>query len=600
MSSLNEHKQEFIFRGIAVSPGVVHGRACLLSRLEPEIPSYPISPDQVDGEIARFEDAIMATRQQIANLRDQVSQKLSEAEAQIFDAHLLVLEDKALIEETVGEVRDSLYNIESCFNRISQRYIDFFSNLEDDYIKERANDIRDVTRRLLRNLAGESQPDLASLSEPGILIASDITPSEAALMDKNKVLAIITEHGGTTGHAVIMARSMGIPAIVNLSKATSRIPAGSQVLVDGYEGTLVVNPTTDTLFRYGEIQVRKDSIRRIFLSELEKPAETADGQEIILLANIEGAEDVARVSESGAEGIGLFRSEGLYLRSNDFPSEDEQFEEYVKVVRGMRSRPVIIRTLDLGGDKVLSKAMIGLEENNPFMGFRAIRFCLKHKEVFKVQLRALLRASAEGDLKILYPMLSGVSELLDSNQLLEEAKDELRQRGEKFNENVEVGAMIEIPSAAQVAPELARHSDFFSIGTNDLTQYLLAVDRVNDEVAHLYQPAHPAVVRTIKQIIDAANAAGIPIGICGEIAGESAYAALLLGLGIRELSITPPNLPEVRYILRRLELPVMEDLATKALECWDPAGVQQLLDTFTKEKLEPLVQAAINNLKVES
>ena len=600
MSSVSEHKQEFIFRGIAVSPGVVHGRACLLSRLEPEIPSYPIDSDQVDEEIARFEDAIMATRQQIANLRDQVSQKLSETEAQIFDAHLLVLEDKALIEETVGEVRDSLYNIESCFNRISQRYIDFFSNLEDDYIKERANDIRDVTRRLLRNLAGESQPDLASLSEPGILIASDITPSEAALMDKNIVLAIITEHGGTTGHAVIMARSMGIPAIVNLSKATSRIPAGSQVLVDGYEGTLVVNPTTDTLFRYGEIQVRKDSIRRIFLSELEKPAETADGQEIILLANIEGAKDVARVSESGAEGIGLFRSEGLYLRSNDFPSEDEQFEEYVKVVRGMEDRPVIIRTLDLGGDKVLSKAMIGLEENNPFMGFRAIRFCLKHKEVFKVQLRALLRASAEGDLKILYPMLSGVSELLDSNQLLEEAKDELRQRGEKFNEKIEVGAMIEIPSAAQVAPELARHSDFFSIGTNDLTQYLLAVDRVNDEVAHLYQPAHPAVVRTIKQIIDAANAAGIPVGVCGEIAGESAYAALLLGLGMRELSITPPNLPEVRYILRRLELQDMEDLATKALECWDPAGVQQLLDTFTKEKLEPLVQGAINNLKAES
>ena len=599
MSSLNEHKQEFIFRGIAVSPGVVHGRACLLSRLEPEIPSYPISPDQVDGEIARFEDAIMATRQQIANLRDQVSQKLSEAEAQIFDAHLLVLEDKALIEETVGEVRDSLYNIESCFNRISQRYIDFFSNLEDDYIKERANDIRDVTRRLLRNLAGESQPDLASLSEPGILIASDITPSEAALMDKNKVLAIITEHGGTTGHAVIMARSMGIPAIVNLSKATSRIPAGSQVLVDGYEGTLVVNPTTDTLFRYGEIQVRKDSIRRIFLSELEKPAETADGQEIILLANIEGAEDVARVSESGAEGIGLFRSEGLYLRSNDFPSEDEQFEEYVKVVRGMRSRPVIIRTLDLGGDKVLSKAMVGLGENNPFMGFRAIRFCLKNKDIFKTQLRALLRASAEGNLKILYPMLSGVSELLEANRLLEESKDELRHRGENFNEKVEVGAMIEIPSAAQVAPELARHSDFFSIGTNDLTQYLLAVDRVNDEVAHLYQPAHPAVVRTIKQIIDAAKVANIPIGVCGEIAGETAYAALLLGLGLRELSITPPNLPEVRYILRRLALKDMEDLASNALQCGDPQEVQQLLDIFTRDKLDPLLKEAIGNLKAE-
>ena len=599
MSSAGEHKQEFIFRGIAVSPGVVHGKAYLLSRLEPEIPSYPISSDQVDSEIARFEDAIMTTRQQIANLRDQVSQKLSEIEAQIFDAHLLVLEDKALIEETEGELRKSLYNIESCFNQISQRYIDFFSNLEDDYIKERANDIRDVTRRLLRNLAGENQPNLASLSEPGILIASDITPSEAALIDKNTVLAIITEHGGATGHAVIMARSLGIPAIVNLSKATSRIPSGCQVLVDGYEGTLVVNPTTDTLFRYGEIQVHKDSIRRIFLSELEHPAQTTDGHAVELLANIEDSEDVTRVNESGAEGIGLFRSEGLYLRSNDFPSEDEQFEEYVKVVRGMESRPVIIRTLDLGGDKVLSKAMVGLGENNPFMGFRAIRFCLKNKDVFKTQLRALLRASAEGNLKILYPMLSGVSELLEANRLLEESKDELRHRGENFNEKVEVGAMIEIPSAAQVAPELARHSDFFSIGTNDLTQYLLAVDRVNDEVAHLYQPAHPAVVRTIKQIIDAAKVANIPIGVCGEIAGETPYAALLLGLGLRELSITPPNLPEVRYILRRLALKDMEDLASNALQCGDPQEVQQLLDIFTRDKLDPLLKEAIGNLKAE-
>ena len=599
MSSAGEHKQEFIFRGIAVSPGVVHGKAYLLSRLEPEIPSYPISSDQVDSEIARFEDAIMTTRQQIANLRDQVSQKLSEIEAQIFDAHLLVLEDKALIEETEGELRKSLYNIESCFNQISQRYIDFFSNLEDDYIKERANDIRDVTRRLLRNLAGENQPNLASLSEPGILIASDITPSEAALIDKNTVLAIITEHGGATGHAVIMARSMGIPAIVNLSKATSRIPSGCQVLVDGYEGTLVVNPTTDTLFRYGEIQVHKDSIRRIFLSELEHPAQTTDGHAVELLANIEDSEDVTRVNESGAEGIGLFRSEGLYLRSNDFPSEDEQFEEYVKVVRGMESRPVIIRTLDLGGDKVLSKAMVGLGENNPFMGFRAIRFCLKNKDVFKTQLRALLRASAEGNLKILYPMLSGVSELLEANRLLEESKDELRHRGENFNEKVEVGAMIEIPSAAQVAPELARHSDFFSIGTNDLTQYLLAVDRVNDEVAHLYQPAHPAVVRTIKQIIDAAKVDNFPIGVCGEIAGEYHYAALLLGLGLRELSITHPNLPEVRYILRRLALKDMEDLASNALQCGDPQEVQQLLDIFTRDKLDPLLKEAIGNLKAE-
>lgn len=591
MSSASGQKQEFVFRGIPVSPGVAHGKAWLLAQKELEIPSYPLVEEQVEAEIARFETAIMATRQQISELRDEVSKKLSETEAQIFDAHLLVLEDKALIEETVSDVRKSLSNVEFCFNKVAQRYIDFFTGLEDDYIKERVNDIRDVTRRVLRNLAGESHPDLGELDEPGIIVAADISPSEAALMDKQKVLAIITEHGGTTGHAVIMARSMGIPAIVNLWKATTRIPAGCDLMVDGYEGTLVVAPTADTLFRYGEIRTRKDKIRQKFLTELEKPAETADGHKLTLRANIEGAEDVERVLEAGAMGVGLFRSEGLYLRSNDFPSEDEQYEEYVSVVRGVKKGPVIIRTLDLGGDKILPKAMTGIDENNPFMGFRAIRFCLKHKEIFKVQLRALLRASAEGDLRILYPMLSGVSELVEANELLAEAKKELGRQGVNFNPNIEVGAMIEIPSAALVASELARHCDFFSIGTNDLTQYMLAVDRVNDEVAHLYQPAHPSVVRTIKNIIQAANDADIPVGICGEVAGESAYAALLLGLGMRELSITPPNLPEIRYILRQMQISEMKALADKVLSCATGDEAQEVLAKFSKTRLQPLVEA---------
>ena len=595
MSSASTPQQEYVFRGIPVSPGVVHGKAWLLAQRELEIPSYPIEEDQISSEIARFETAIMSTRQQISVLRDEVSKKLSETEAQIFDAHLLVLEDKALIEETIDGVGKTKRNVDACFNNVAQRYIDFFSGLEDDYIKERVNDIRDVTRRLLRNLAGESHPDLSELDAPSVVIAADISPSEAAMMDKEMVLAIITEHGGTTGHAVIMARSMGIPAIVNLAKATTRIPEGSQLLVDGYEGTLVVSPTSDTLFRYGELQNRKDSIRQKFLSELEKPAETADGQKIKLLANIEGAEDVGRVIESGAEGVGLFRSEGLYLRSNDFPSEEVQYAEYAAVVRGMAGRPVIIRTLDLGGDKVLPRTMSGVDENNPFMGFRAIRFCLKHKEVFKVQLRALLRTSAEGSLKILYPMLSGVGELIAANELLAEAKEELTERGESFDANIEVGAMIEIPSAALVAAEMARHCDFFSIGTNDLTQYLLAVDRVNDEVAHLYQPGHPSVLRTVKHVADVAAQAGIPVSVCGEVAGDSVYAAVLLGLGLRELSIAPPNLPEIRYILRQLKIEELEQLAAEAIACDTSEAVDAVFSNFSQKRLAPLLETVVGD-----
>lgn len=595
MSSASTPQHEYVFRGIPVSPGVVHGKAWLLAQRELEIPSYPIEEDQISSEIARFETAIMSTRQQISVLRDEVSKKLSETEAQIFDAHLLVLEDKALIEETIDGVGKSKRNVDACFNNVAQRFIDFFSGLEDDYIKERVNDIRDVTRRLLRNLAGESHPDLSELNAPSVVVAADISPSEAAMMDKEKVLAIITEHGGTTGHAVIMARSMGIPAIVNLAKATTRIPEGSQLLVDGYEGTLVVSPTSDTLFRYGELQNRKDSIRQKFLSELEKPAETADGQKIKLLANIEGAEDVGRVLESGAEGVGLFRSEGLYLRSNDFPSEEVQYAEYSAVVRGMAGRPVIIRTLDLGGDKVLPRTMSGVDENNPFMGFRAIRFCLKHKEVFKVQLRALLRTSAEGSLKILYPMLSGVGELIAANELLAEAKEELAQRGERFDANIQVGAMIEIPSAALVAAEMARHCDFFSIGTNDLTQYLLAVDRVNDEVAHLYQPGHPSVLRTVKHVADVAAEAGIPVSVCGEVAGDSVYAAVLLGLGLRELSIAPPNLPEIRYILRQLKIEELEQLAAEAIACDTSEAVDAVFSNFSQKRLASLVETVVGD-----
>jgi len=597
MNANDPTEQELLLKGVKVSPGVAHGPAFIMSEVELDVPNYQIREDQVQYEIFRFEQALLQTRQQITELQEEVREKLSEEEALIFDAHLLVLEDRALIDETMGLLRNEHLNVESCFQRVAQRYIDFFTNLDDAYLKERVSDIRDVTRRVLRNMSGVTDSSFDELKEPCVLVASDITPSDAAQIDLDKVKGIVLEHGGTTGHAVIVARSMGIPAIVDVQTATQRIHAGEIVLVDGYTGTLIVHPTKDTLFQYDEIQLHKDSIRQIYLHDSKGENVTADGVKFCLDANIETSDDLGRVEEAVAEGIGLFRSEALYLRSDHMPTEEEQYQEYSIVLKNMGERAVTIRTLDLGGDKVFPETMRSDHvEENPFMGFRAIRFCLKHKDIFKVQLRALLRASVHGKLEILYPMISGVSELRQANAVLEEAKEELRERGVLFDENAKVGAMIEIPSAAQVARELARFCDFFSIGTNDLTQYLMAVDRVNEEVAHLYRSSHPSVLRTIKQIIDAGNEGEIPVSLCGEMAGVPAYAALLLGLGLRELSISSYNLPEIRFILRRLKMEDMEQLAKAALGSWETSQIDALLEDFKKEKISPVLNTAINGI----
>ena len=587
-----------ILHGIQVSPGVAHGPAFVMTQMELDVPDYKVSEEQVEYEVYRFEQALLQTRQQITKLQEEVREKLSEEEALIFDAHLLVLEDKALIGETLSLLKNKHTNVESSFQQVAQKYIDFFSNLEDPYLKERVSDIRDVTRRVLRNMTGVNDTSFDNLKEPSVLVATDITPSDAAQINLDLVRAIVLEHGGTTGHAVIVARSMGIPAIVDVDRATQRIHPGELVLVDGYSGSLVIHPGKDTLFQYDEIQLHKDSIRQMFLADVEGENHTLDGIKFLLEANIESAGDLGRVKQASAEGIGLFRSEGLYLRTDDMPTEEEQYREYRAVLQGMEGQDVTIRTLDLGGDKVFPKAMRQQQtpEDNPFMGFRAIRFCLKHTDIFKDQLRALLRASMHGKLKILYPMISGVSELRQANELLEEAKAELVKADIPFDKQVQVGAMIEIPSAAYVARDLGEFCDFFSIGTNDLTQYLMAVDRVNEEVAHLYRSSHPSVIRTIKQIVEAGEAAGIKVSLCGEMAGDPSYAALLLGLGLRELSISSFNLPEIRYILRRLEMAHMEALAKAALACPETSQVDQLLKDFKRDSIDPILDVAINGI----
>ncbi len=575
----SQNRGEIVLRGIAGSPGVAHGPAFVFLQSELDIPAYELKPEDSDGEIARLEEALLQTRQQISKIRHEIARKLGEAEAQIFDAHQLVLEDKALIDEVIHEQRTSHYNIEFCFHRVAQRYIDFFDTIDDEYLKERVADIRDVARRLLQNLMGQQEHGIQKLSEGRIVVSQDLTPSDTASMERDKLLGFITESGGTTSHSVIMARSLQIPAVVGAHGATDEISSNDDLLVDGYDGLVYINPSEQTLYRYGKIERHRRTLQERYNTSIGKRSITIDRQEITLRANIDNVADVDSVRTVQAAGVGLFRTEGIYLRENDFPDEDKQFELYREVVESLAPSPVVIRTLDLGGDKNL-KGMFELDEGNPFMGFRAIRFCLQHPDIFKDQLRAILRASAYGKVKIMFPMISGAGEFLEAKRIYEEARDELNERDLPFDPDIEVGSMIEIPSAALVADILAEHCSFFSIGSNDLIQYMMAADRMNERVAHLFDASNPAVLRAIKRVIDAGVAKGIPVSVCGEMAGDPRYTALLLGMGAHELSVAAPTLPEINFLVRMIDGKAARMLADEALDMHDPLEITELISSF--------------------
>ncbi len=576
-------------RGIAASPGVSHGDAFVILQRELDVPIYEVEDSHRPQEIARFEQAIMTTRHQIAKVRGEVAKRLGEEEAKIFDAHLMVLEDKALIDEVINELEQTGYNIEYCFRSVCERFVEAFSSLQDEYIKERIMDIRDVARRVLDNLMGATGANLAEMTAERIIVSEDISPSDAAQLEQAKVMGVITDAGSRTSHAVIMARSLRIPAVVGLHNASKQIETGDYVLVDGYEGLVIINPTESTLFRYGELKQERQSIQKVFMANATQAATTQDKQTLPVLANIGSLEDCKGLRESGAEGVGLFRTEGLFMQADGFPTEEEQFQVYRQVAESLDPLPVVIRTLDLGGDKYTSAFAYGETEANPFMGFRAIRFCLEHQDVFKEQLRAILRASAHGNVRIMYPMISGLEELLQANAVLEESKEELRKRKAAFDDKTQVGSMIEIPSAAVTADLLAKHCDFFSIGTNDLIQYLLAVDRVNDRIAHLYEPNHPAVLRTLSQIMDAARRAKIPVGVCGEMAADPLYVPLLFGLGATNISASASSLPEIKFLLRQMKLKDAQALAKSVLREADPAAVADKLETFYLTHMEHIL-----------
>jgi phosphotransferase system enzyme I (PtsI) len=566
-------KGEKVFRGIAVSAGICRGKILVLHRARHIIARRGLADHEVNEEVGRFEKALVQTRQQILEIQDKVLKTLSAKEADIFEAHLLMLEDQVLVDEVIRMIRDQQVNADFAFHTVAERYVTALVAADDEYLRERANDMRDLTARVLDNLLEvRDEFDLRHLAEPCILVSHDLSPSTTAQLDKKFVLGFATDIGGQTSHTAIMARSLGIPAVVGLQTVSQELESGDYALLDGYNGTIVVNPTDQTLFEYGQLAKIKASLDEKLREIRQQPAVTLDGKFIHLSANIEDQHDIEAVLAHGAEGVGLFRTEYLFISRDSLPTEEEQYQSYRKVAAALKPNPVIIRTLDLGGDKFASHLQLA-QEVNPFLGWRAIRFCLAQPELFRAQLRAILRASAEGNVKMMYPMISGLDELTRANALVDQCRAELRAEGLPFDEKMDIGAMIEIPSAALIADTLASRVKFFSIGSNDLIQYTLAADRTNEKVSHLYEPTHPAIIRLIKITVDAAHHHGIWVGVCGEIAGDPVLAPLLIGLGVDELSAAPTVVAQVKYIVRRLRLAEAQTLAEFALHCESPAEI---------------------------
>ncbi len=581
---------EHSFRGIPVSGGVCRGKVLLLQRKRPTIARRVLANGQVPEEINRLEKALAHTRRQITEVQRRVSEAMGAEEGSIFDAHLLVLEDRTLLDEVVRVVQEERVNAEFAFHSVAERYAATLAAIEDDYLRERATDMRDVTARVLNNLLGfDDEIDLRHLKEPCIIISHDLTPSNTAQLDKRNVLGFAIDVGSKTSHTAIMARSLRIPAVVGLKDISTQLQTGQYALLDGFNGVVVVNPTEQTLFEYGQVALKQVSLQEKLRDIQQKPAVTLDGHRVFLSANIETPAEAEEVKSSGAEGVGLFRTEYLFINRETPPSEDQQFQAYAEAARALKPLPVVIRTLDLGGDKLMAHMPVP-RELNPFLGWRAIRFCLQQRDIFREQLRAILRASAEGNVKMMYPMISGLDELTQANALVEEFKAELRDEHIPFDEQMEIGAMIETPSAVIVADSLAKRLKFFSIGTNDLIQYSLAVDRMNEKIAHLYEPTHPAIVRLLKTAVDAAHNHKLWVSVCGEMASDPVLAPLLLGLGVDELSVAPALVPPVKYLIRQLKFTEAQRLAEFALESESAADILARCQELAREIAPPLFE----------
>ncbi len=570
-------------KGLGVSPGIGIGKAFVIEKKSLDIKKIYVN--DAEKEIDRLRNAVELGRSQLNELYAKTLKEVGEKEAQIFKSHEMMLEDDTFISEIESRIRNEKVNAEYSVKEVSNHYIKMFNNIEDEYLRERSEDIKDVTVRVIKILLGIRTADYSKLNKDSILVAEDLTPSDTAQLEKGKIAAMITEMGGKTSHAAIIARIMGIPTVVGLDDITQKIKSNDVVICDGKTGKVLINPNQKQLAYYTQKKTRLEEISNELRKQVGLPTITKDGFKVTLAANIGTPHDVDMILENDAEGIGLFRSEFIFMNRECQPSEDEQFEEYKEVLQKMGDKPVIIRTLDIGGDKNVPYFDIP-KEMNPFLGYRAIRLCLGNVDVFRTQLRAILRASVYGNLKIMFPMISTMKELRDSKKVLEKAKEELNNKGIPFNNDIEVGIMIEIPSAAIISDLLAKEVDFFSIGTNDLIQYTLAVDRMNSKLSHLYSQYHPAMLRLIKGIIDNAHKAGIWVGMCGEAAGDPKLIPIFLGMGLDEFSMNSPSILSSRYIIRNLNKDEMEKIAESTLNMETAVEVEGYLSCLFADESE--------------
>ncbi|MFR5471401.1 MAG: phosphoenolpyruvate--protein phosphotransferase [Romboutsia sp.] len=565
-----------MYKGTGASPGIALGRALVIEHSELVIEKKTI--ENIDEEIQKLESAVKVSKEELTKVKEKALAELGEHEAEIFEAHLLVLEDPELIGSAISKIRDEKVNADYALNEIKEMFVAMFESMDNEYMRERAADIKDVTNRVLRHILGIKVVDLAGLDEEVVLIAHDLTPSDTATMNKNMVLGFLTDIGGRTSHTAIMARTLEIAAVVGLNDITKKVKDGDYIVFNGDTGEVIVNPDEETKAKYASLKEEFEEYRKSLELLKGQASITTDGRHVELAGNIGSPNDVEGLIKNDAEGVGLYRTEFLYMDKEDsFPTEEEQYEAYKAVLEGMNNKPIVIRTLDIGGDKELPYFEMEAEMN-PFLGYRAIRLCLDRKDIFKTQLRALYRASVHGKLRIMFPMISSLEELLDAKEVIKEVLKELDAENIAYSNDVEVGMMIEIPSAAVISDVLAKHVDFFSIGTNDLIQYTCAVDRMNQKISHLYNQFNPAVLRLIKMVIDNAHKEGKWVGMCGESAGDQRMIPILLGFGLDEFSMSPISILPARKLITSLSYADMQKFADEVLAMGTAKEIKEYVD----------------------
>ncbi len=576
------------FQAIAASPGVATGPVIVLRQDRPAIRRRSIAPERVPKEISRFEESLLRTRQQILDAKSRLANSVGEDDAAIFDAHLLVLEDPTILQAVKVQLGERLLAVDAIYDDITKSLADQMLAIEDEYLRERASDIRDVSRRVLQNLRGLDDAPV-DLAQPSIIVADSLSLTDLISIDRASLLGFVTEQGSSTSHAAIIARSLNVPAVMGLHDILDCLESGQEALIDGISGTLIALPTEQTKYEYGLLEQRRHAVEEKLVEIRDTVGRTLDGKRLIVSANVELPEDFPLVAENGAEGIGLYRTEFLFLNRDDFPTEEEQFEMYRQAAQASRPHSIIIRTLDVGGDKVAALLAGEEPEMNPFLGWRGIRLCLDRPEIFRTQLRAICRAAVEGNIRLMFPMVSDVLEIRRCKHIVAEVLDQLRTEGIPVPDKIETGMMIEVPSAALTADILAKEVDFFSIGTNDLVQYTLAVDRLNDRVAALYQPCHPSVLRLIARVVDESHKHGIWTGICGEMAHDVLLAPLFVGLGIDELSMGSVFVPRVKKAIQSLDSTQCAGIARDLLGYESHEDILRFLTEFARQNYPELV-----------